>query len=717
MLFTSWKHLYSELASQATTIKANAPFAEFLDSEDLPESCKRTLAAATSEHCATLMAYSTRKTAKIVHHFRVDVKTPLNPERSGEAWALIGNGVTASPVGIPASIWDAVEGLTPPFEELCGVTSPDDFTNLRAPSTEDLQADPSLKFEGKRMVVLPPFLTKVLMETDSDCAITLMIAACKAICDFDSVAADVGSEEGDEEGDAMTAKNKFFHVVQFLYLIGKGVLTGRAVDVLSTSRASTWAASVTADCCVGMPPARATGEVSSQDFRSLTSGVSQLTAAVTRSNDAAEAKATSSTKKKGKDDMQEFTVKMIINASEDVPEGTMDDDGDILVERTDFVPTYKKLLECSTSGKVKQHLDHYLNKMKKCSANIPLSTCVAIQLGKLLWADTNHPEPFSLLAMFHLAASATSTRLVSGIDEVSLHLKSVEGLGLSDADIAKATKLMLVAPTDINMLAKMLGVFTCVTGAIFGETAPLTKAMGDWVDHMTMKETAYINATAANPAFPLQLGCFIDRRVQMYLEDCQDAASPDEVSETHLSFVGTKQQIIDGTFPKDTQVPEILASQLRTIQSGRRPRGGPRLGSGDISSGSDDDAREQRRKPRRKRADRGNAVSNPRFQEILRVPTAMIGFVVSRLVRAGIKWGKRKICVHYHSEGICHDNCPFSNSHMDMPEPVHTKYCKFIKKTKKDYRLQNTAADSDDDDDAAPASANKKAKADGGTSD
>jgi len=64
---------------------------------------------------------------------------------------------------------------------------------------------------------------------------------------------------------------------------------------------------------------------------------------------------------------------------------------------------------------------------------------------------------------------------------------------------------MLVALTDVNMLAKMLGVLMCVIGAILGEMAPLTNAMGNWVDHMKMKETASINVTAANPAFPLQL--------------------------------------------------------------------------------------------------------------------------------------------------------------------------------------------------------------------
>jgi len=179
---------------------------------------------------------------------------------------------------------------------------------------------------------------------------------------------------------------------------------------------------------------------------------------------------------------------------------------------------------------------------------------------------------------------------------------------------------MLVAPTDMNMLAKMLGVFMCVIGAIFGELAPLMKAMGDWVDHMTMKEMAYINATAANWPFPLQLGCFIDCCVQMYLEDCQDAASPDKVAETKLSFVGTKQQIIDGTFPRDTQVPAVLASKLRDIQARRNHRSRARLGGGggnDASSGWEEDGRRQHRQPCRKQTEKGNAMSNPCLQEAL----------------------------------------------------------------------------------------------------
>jgi len=200
MLFTSWKHLYSELASQAPTIKDNAPFAQFLDKDDLPESCKRTLA--TAADCATLMAYSKRATVWILHHFHVDVRTPLNPDRSGEAWALVGNGTGASPVAIPATIWDAVEGIMPPFTKMCAVKNAEDFAALGPPSSKELQEGPNLQFGGKRMIVLPPFLTKVLMEVDSDNAITLLVAPCKVLCDFDLVAVEAEVEE--DAGDVLS---------------------------------------------------------------------------------------------------------------------------------------------------------------------------------------------------------------------------------------------------------------------------------------------------------------------------------------------------------------------------------------------------------------------------------------------------------------------------------------------------------------------------------
>jgi len=74
--------------------------------------------------------------------------------------------------------------------------------------------------------------------------------------------------------------------------------------------------------------------------------------------------------------------------------------------------------------------------------------------------------------------------------------------------------------------------------------------------------------TNANPAFPLQVACFIDHLIQMYLIDCLKVSCLADVSEANLSFVGIQQLIVDGSFSTLVQVPVILAGQLQCSHSG-----------------------------------------------------------------------------------------------------------------------------------------------------
>jgi hypothetical protein len=90
---------------------------------------------------------------------------------------------------------------------------------------------------------------------------------------------------------------------------------------------------------------------------------------------------------------------------------------------------------------VQQQLTHHLNDKKHCCANVPLATCTAIHMGKFHWTSIYQPEAFSLLACYHLAATSRMAFQVSGEDAVSMHLHSMEGLGLNKADISKARAL------------------------------------------------------------------------------------------------------------------------------------------------------------------------------------------------------------------------------------------------------------------------------------
>ena len=102
-----------------------------------------------------------------------------------------------------------------------------------------------------------------------------------------------------------------------------------------------------------------------------------------------------------------------------------------------------------------------------------------------------------------------------------MHLCSTEGFGLNDAEVSKATKVVLYAPPDIDTLAKQFVSFwDTLCGAIFGEKSELQVEMDDWIMHMTKFEVTYWNMQNSRPLFALQLACFIHWKVQLYLGSC-----------------------------------------------------------------------------------------------------------------------------------------------------------------------------------------------------
>ena len=64
-----------------------------------------------------------------------------------------------------------------------------------------------------------------------------------------------------------------------------------------------------------------------------------------------------------------------------------------------------------------------------------------------------------MLSCYHLGNS----HVMSSMEAAGLHLISTEGFGLSAADVAKVTKILLLALTSMDVLTKMCAFFH-VTG-------------------------------------------------------------------------------------------------------------------------------------------------------------------------------------------------------------------------------------------------------------
>ena len=121
--------------------------------------------------------------------------------------------------------------------------------------------------------------------------------------------------------------------------------------------------------------------------------------------------------------------------------------------------------------------------------------------------------------------------------------------------------------------------------------------MDDWITHIAKNEATYRNMQHFNPMFALQLACFIDRKVQLYLRGCSEAHSPDDVPSTILSFSQAKTDIMEGSFTNNL-IPRTLSDQLRKT----RHKTGPSI-TGDSSSDDEPAPRNRKRRQQNKARD------------------------------------------------------------------------------------------------------------------
>ena len=106
---------YAHLAPPTLSFESVAPFSRYLGLSESSTVCKLSLSQTLD---CVLLVPSANKRAKLVHHPMIDVRTPLNPNGRDKLWALIGHGMTSSPVFLPGTIFHEVQGVCPPFQDM-----------------------------------------------------------------------------------------------------------------------------------------------------------------------------------------------------------------------------------------------------------------------------------------------------------------------------------------------------------------------------------------------------------------------------------------------------------------------------------------------------------------------------------------------------------------------------------------------------------------------
>ena len=197
---------------------------------------------------------------------------------------------------------------------------------------------------------------------------------------------------------------------------------------------------------------------------------------------------------------------MVINTSEPILDGTTDDNGDPVTDHTMFMASYQQFLDQPSLGATKQFLNHYLNDKKCCSANIPLSTCVALYLGSLQWMGVMKPEAFSMLSCYHLG----NLHVMSSMEAARLAPKIGQGVWALCSRCSEGNKNPLAGTNLDGHPHQDVCCFFHVTGTDSRGEGPGHDSLLEQCNDFHNNEELYWMRAMANATFPLQVAEYLD---------------------------------------------------------------------------------------------------------------------------------------------------------------------------------------------------------------
>jgi len=541
----------------------------------------------------------------------------------------------------------------------------------------------------RSLLPIPAWLAAALMAANTEDAASLCITAIQAIRDFDTRAAsesfidaretenesrsDDDDDDDDNDKDENTAPPGSARAIlewipMFLWAVATKAATGCPYALVDTAPMERWCASVRAKCFGPLlhvdPGSNGNSPPTTVPSNQLDIRLGALTSTLERM-----AQMQDERTKAEKDEkeikafrkLEPFTQEMILFASEPA-ETDADTDIFTIAPRLQPVSSYAKLLALGNVAQAKLHLDLAIQTRHKCPISLPLATVNAILNGRLTWSDHTNPEAFSIFACFKPGALAINT---TSDEFLALQLKSSEGKGLSDADVARSTRVEHRAPRDVHELGEFIGAFALILAFIFGSSSTVHKAINGWVTHIRDNELLYTQQIQADRAFGCKVLALIDRAVQLYFRECM-VRDRQLGAARMLTFDRYQNEIMMNTFTY-TALPASIARLVSTsVTPTSTPNPTPSSSSHSTSGGH---------------TPVFNFEQIPTFQATPDRIARMLNTLSTAPNWTGPSHGPCKPCPKYHSGGACIAECPRADTHRCPRHDEIGPYIKWLRDT------------------------------------
>jgi hypothetical protein len=670
-LFPSWKLFFA--ARESNNAGNKNPAAYLTAWSDIDTTPEAKLHLLENDPTTAILAGDINNGIMILHSFKNLGGTILSP--SDKYVCLMGSARMAPIVIVNAVVAsDTCSITTPSAEDILACTNLDELLLLQPPLAEETEE--TITYTGGTTFLPPPWLLNTVIDAHTDDPFKLILAAKQGAIQFNS------NQLTDDPLYMANTNTTVNHFATWAWGIKRNFITPTSffldpydidVDNYHTLRHQLCISSagnvpntpqtVPIHAPAGTPPNfnllhPAIGTVTPMIGNDTI--LQQLAVSITRQSEEAathnelfarQLEHSLEKEDKKKDRLKKFhpSIKqLILFASADDAESTPEE----------ILDSCKRVFNAETLTNAEQELSLQFGNLGMQDAYFAPSFISALYSGKFIWSKNFSPSNFSPFMICEaeplLATDHTSRRL-------TLHLEETNGK--TAEDISAGGKNSIKAPTTYHEMHQQLKFFHGACSIFFG---PISIACASLAALITVveKNKHIFKTQETDIEFMSKFLLAIDKRFQLWLDNCMTLTDRSEVDDAILNFLPLIDGVRYGTFDLRLPLTFKLAEPDKPEAKDNRKRGGG--GGQNETAGGENENKKKKQKSVRTLNDHQPEQLKMRAGEIWATTFA------NKNIQARVQWGTgedtTKMCPRWFIAGYCFENCFHKNSHVKANE-------------------------------------------------
>jgi hypothetical protein len=303
------------------------------------------------------------------------------------------------------------------------------------------------------------------------------------------------------------------------------------------------------------------------------------------------------------------------------------------------------------------------NRINRRNISIPIGCITAMHSGRFGWDHPTVPNNFSVF--YTPRANVLDMGKAASAELLNVHLRAEVGKGIENGDINKITKQYMTVPGTVPDMVKQLDNHNKLQGDFWGEDSMVYKECQRFIRGIDEYEASYESAHVADPMFLCKVMYYYDLTLYHLYDECLVKKEFMEIRWELADLQKCHTKVLQGQFfqslPVCLQSPPSKKREIERISDGRKPEGFPKAQNPN-----------------------GPHLPNKDQHSILQLQTGEnFNDVVLRTQQMklvpDLPGTKTRVCLNWHINGRCHDNCERKSSHKILADGTLKKMEGFMK--------------------------------------